>query len=125
MIRIDKQSQIPIYEQFIEQVERLVLSGFFSEDEPLPSVRALSQTLSVNPNTLQKAYAELERKGLCYTVPGTGRMLSADARRIALSEQRKELEQIERLSKQMAQAGIPIGDVLAAVEKAYEGGANK
>ena len=72
LLTVDKYSRIPIYEQIVEQVEMHVALGDLAPEDQLPSVRALSVELSVNPNTLQKAYTELERRGLCYTVPGSG-----------------------------------------------------
>ena len=82
MFQIDRFGRQPIYEQIIEQVEQFVASGAFRPEDQLPSVRALSQTLSANPNTLQKAYAELERRGVTVSVPGSGRYISKDAPRI-------------------------------------------
>ena len=63
MIEIDKYSRTPIYEQIVNAFEQLIASAELKPNEVLPSVRVLSQKLSINPNTLQKAYAELERKG--------------------------------------------------------------
>ena len=79
MFNIDKMSRTPLYEQLIEQFESCILSGDIGEDGKLPSVRYLSQHLNINPNTLQRAYAEIERRGLCYSVPGNGRFISPDA----------------------------------------------
>ena len=79
MFTIDKYSRVPIYEQIIEQVEMHIALGDLAPESLLPSVRSLSVELSVNPNTLQKAYAELERRGLCYSVPGNGRFISPGA----------------------------------------------
>ena len=66
LLTIDKLSRTPIYEQVVAQLEMHIQLGSFSQDQALPSVRSLSLELGVNPNTLQKAYAELERRG--YTV---------------------------------------------------------
>ena len=64
MFAIDRYSPTPIYEQLTAQFERLILLGLLAPNAALPSVRALSQELSINPNTVQKAYADLERRGL-------------------------------------------------------------
>ena len=63
MIVIDSQSRQPIYEQIVEHVESLIAAGVMSQGEQLPSVRALAVELSINPNTIQKAYAILEEHG--------------------------------------------------------------
>lgn len=64
MFNVDKVSSVPIYEQIIAEFERYVMAGLMGADDKLPSVRALSLELSVNPNTIQKAYTELERQKL-------------------------------------------------------------
>ena len=70
MIVIDSQSRQPIYEQIVEHVESLIAAGVMSQGEQLPSVRALAVELSINPNTIQKAYAILEEHGAIYPVKG-------------------------------------------------------
>ena len=70
MIILDYKDRRPIYEQVAEKLEELMLLGVLGENEPLPSVRSLAMELSINPNTIQRAYAELERQGYIYTVKG-------------------------------------------------------
>ena len=70
MIQIDPRSRMPIYEQLVDGITRLVVSGAMEADGAVPSVRALAAELSVNPNTVQKAYRELERQGYIYTTSG-------------------------------------------------------
>lgn len=120
---IDKQSSVPIYEQVIAQVERGILTGEFKADEQIPSVRQLSMELSVNPNTLQKAYTELERRGLCYTVPGNGRFVSRDAADKLRMMKRELIEKIVNLARELKLSGIGEREVILAVKQAYsEGG---
>lgn len=76
MIILDFKDARPIYEQVIAKLKRLILKGVLSKDEQIPSVRSLAMELSVNPNTIQKAYAELERQGYIYTVKGRGNFVS-------------------------------------------------
>ena len=80
MFRIDALSRQPVYEQIIDQLERLVLAGVIKPGEQIPSVRSLSVQLSINPNTIQKAYAELDRRGILCSVPGRGCYISENAR---------------------------------------------
>lgn len=119
MLTIDKYSRVPIYEQIIRQVEMHIALGDLPPGEVLPSVRSLSVQLSVNPNTLQKAYMELERRGLCYTVPGSGRYISPDAQEKLRVARQALLGDIRQTAVQLKQAGIALKDVLAAVEQAY------
>lgn len=79
MFTIDNMSGIPVYEQIVRQVEGLVLSRKLNPGDALPSVRGLATELGVNPNTIQKAYAELEHRGMTASVPGRGSFLKEDA----------------------------------------------
>lgn len=72
MILIDYKDRRPIYEQVVERFEELILKGVLDPQSQLPSVRNLAMELSINPNTIQRAYTELERKGLIYSVKGKG-----------------------------------------------------
>ena len=76
MILINTASGIPIYEQLIQNVTRLVEAGVLKPHDRLPSVRALAAELGVNPNTVAKAYQELERTGIIYSVPGRGSFIA-------------------------------------------------
>lgn len=71
-MQLNLQSGIPIYEQLKEQIARFTALGILNESERLPSVRALAKDLSVNPNTVQRAYSQLEADGIIYTISGKG-----------------------------------------------------
>ena len=119
MLKIDKMSRIPIYEQIIQRLELLILTNVLGPNSPLPSVRSLSQELSVNPNTLQKAYAELELKGICYSVPGTGRFISENAKDILMRSKREELEQFKETVKELKLAGICARELKLLIDQIY------
>lgn len=94
MFQIDVLSRTPVYEQIVNQLERLVLGNILPPGCQLPSVRNLSVELSINPNTIQKAYAELERRGLSVSVPGKGSFVREDLgviRRLYQDEQKDRL----------------------------------
>ena len=76
MFQINLRSQQSIYEQIIDNIKELIIRGVLSEDSELPSIRELSRTLTVNPNTVQKAFKELEREGFIYKVKGRGTFVS-------------------------------------------------
>ena len=107
MIKLDLQSRIPLYEQLEEQIIRLSLLGVLDEHEQLPSVRALARDVGVNPNTVAKAYQELERQGIIYTVTGKGSFVSPDV--LSLEQPRK----------------AALEEVFAAVDKALSRGLSK
>lgn len=77
-IYIDLRSRTPIFEQIIDSVRDLAIRGLMQPDEPMPSVRALAAELAINPNTIQKAYAELERQGVIYSLAGRGNFIASD-----------------------------------------------
>ena len=72
MIHINNRDPRPIYEQICDNFRRLIVSGVLQPDEKLPSVRELAGELAINPNTIQRAYRELEAAGWIATVPGKG-----------------------------------------------------
>ncbi|WP_026477839.1 GntR family transcriptional regulator [Alkaliphilus transvaalensis] len=76
MFELDLRSRLPIYEQLIEKLKELIITEVLKPDEQLPSVRVLAQQLTINPNTIQKAYRELERQGFIYTVKGKGNFVA-------------------------------------------------
>ena len=72
MINLDYQSRTPIYEQIVTEIEKYVVLGIFKPKEQIMSIRELAETLGVNPNTVKKAYSELERKGVIQTISTKG-----------------------------------------------------
>ena len=93
MIHIDYKDSRPLYEQISNKLGTLILHGVFEPDSQLPSVRNLAVELAINPNTIQKAYADLERKGYTYSVKGKGNFVS-DTSKI---QEEKKMELIEKL----------------------------
>ncbi|MCL2457136.1 MAG: GntR family transcriptional regulator [Defluviitaleaceae bacterium] len=77
MFRIDLKNRKPIYEQVVENFKRLIISGDLSENSRVPSIRDMAKELGVNPNTVQKAYRELEGQKYFYTVLGQGSFIAA------------------------------------------------
>ncbi|GGB01068.1 GntR family transcriptional regulator [Macrococcus hajekii] len=97
MISIDNRSRIPLYEQLMENIKMHIIKGVMKPDEQLPSVRQLAQELTINPNTIQKAYRELEREGFTYSIPGRGSFVQPienDNNKERVDELTTELEKI-------------------------------
>lgn len=76
MLTLNYRDSRPIYEQIKDGLRRMIVTGAMAQDEKLPSVRALATQLSINPNTIQRAYAQLEAEGYVYTVSGRGTFVS-------------------------------------------------
>ena len=72
MFDLDWRSRKPIYEQLVEKIKTHIINDVWKNDEQLPSVRALAEQLTINPNTIQKAYRELETQGYIYSIKGKG-----------------------------------------------------
>lgn len=91
MLTINYRDPRPIYEQVRDSLRNLILTGAIAPDEKLPSVRELAASLAINPNTIQRAYRELEAGDLIYTVPGKGAFAAPIA--AAASRRQKDLEE--------------------------------
>lgn len=89
MIQLNYRDSKPIYEQIKDGLRKLVISNSLSADEKLPSVRELAAKLAINPNTIQKAYRDLESEGYIYTVTGKGTFVAE--RKEVLDVRAKEL----------------------------------
>ena len=91
-IILNHSSMIPIYEQIVDQVKNQIIGGAISENEALPSVRALSAELKISALTVKKAYDRLEEEGFVVTVHGKGTFVAATERELAVEARRKAVE---------------------------------
>ena len=119
MIVIDYRDKRPLYEQVAEKIAHLIICGVLESNAKLPSVRSLAMDLSVNPNTIQRAFAQLEQDGYIYTVVGRGNYVtdSQEWRKGRLLEISAEL----KTSLQHARdAGLPYEQTLSLAKEVYE-----
>ena len=116
MIQLDYKDRRPLYEQVTERFKELILTGVLQPDEKIPSVRSMAIELSVTPNTIQRAYAELERQGYVYTVKGKGNFVSDST--LLLKQYREEItERFREICREAAAAGIPKAELSEIVEQ--------
>ena len=101
---LNNQSSAPIYEQIYTQLKNLILSGELQEDTALPSIRALAKDLRISVITTKRAYEELERDGLIYTLAGKGSFVAARNQELLREEHLREIEQHFRAALQLAPA---------------------
>ena len=120
MFRIDPLSRQPVYEQLIDQLEKLVLTGLLPPETQLPSVRSLSLELKINPNTIQKAYSELDTRGIIYSVPGIGCFISPQAVELLKAHARRKLDPFCALAAELALGGVKQEELVACIEKIYK-----
>lgn len=105
MIVLDYRDKRPIYEQIVEKLERLIVKGGLETDTRMPSVRTFAMELSVNPNTIQRAYALLEQGGYLYTVSGRGSFVAPESE-WRENKQSRVLEEWQNMTRQAREAGI-------------------
>lgn len=117
MIIIDYKDTRPIYEQVVEKFKTMILKGVLKPDEQMPSVRNLAMELSINPNTIQKAYAQLEREGFIYTVKGRGNFIAGTE---SLLRERKKncMEKILALVDEAEEYGINREEIISEIQRA-------
>lgn len=119
MIVIDYHDKRPIYEQVIERFQILILNGALEADSQLPSVRSLAVDLSINPNTIQRAYSELERRGLIYSIKGRGNFVSSQ-KDVVKEQQELLLEDLKTQLKICRESGIDSLYVLDCVREIFQ-----
>ena len=115
LININFRDPRPIYEQVKEGFRQLILSGALAADEKMPSVRELAAGLAINPNTIQRAYRELEQEGYICSVPGRGSFVLE--RSGALAARRKELlGELDERVKQLRGLGMSEEEILQYIK---------
>ena len=119
MITVDMRDRKPIYEQLIENIRTLAVQGHLKPDEHLPSVRQLAAELAINPNTIQKAYAELERDGIIYSLPARGSFVSSDLSAAASSARTEALDSVISAVRQAKLLGISKEELEALLEREW------
>ena len=120
MFQIDIMSRIPVYEQLIRQTEKFILLGVLKEGDKLPSVRQLSAELSINPNTIQKAFTELDRRGIIFSVNGRGNFVADKALKALEVARRSAFSDIKEQIKDFALAGISCTELHEYIDEIYD-----
>ncbi len=119
MFVIDSQSKVPVFEQIINQTEEFILKGILLPGDPMPSVRKLSLTLSINPNTVQKSFNELDNRGLISSLPGRGCFMSENAKEIVSEKKKDTLSDLRNLMSEYKLAGVPVEKIQKIVDEVY------
>jgi len=116
IIAIDLRNPKPIYEQIKDNIKHLIITGALKQDEKLPSVRELAQITSINPNTIQKAYRDLESDGFIYTVSGRGNFVAPSPKKA----DPKRLEELYAALKstvgELSYLGVPENNIIEIVQ---------
>ena len=126
MFQLDTKSPHSIYEQVVSQSKELILTGVLARDDRMPSVRELSRSLRINPNTVQKSFRQLEQEGYVYTVPGKGTFVAGrEAIRYDQERADRALAQIREGCRELLLLGLTPDQVREEVERIFRDGAAK
>lgn len=122
MFVLKPQSRLPIFEQLKAQILEFISLGILAPNDKLPSVRSLANDLAINPNTVAKAYQELELQGYVYTIPGKGCFVGDNH----LDDQIKQvkLQEFEHVVAEMKRYELKQTSLIDAIKKIYEGNEN-
>ncbi|KGG79910.1 GntR family transcriptional regulator [Caloranaerobacter azorensis H53214] len=128
MFQIDLKNRKPIYEQLVEKFKELIINDVLKADEKIPSVRDLAKQLTINPNTIQKAYRELERQGYIYSVRGRGSFVSKKIEKVDKEKVEKLKNEIIKNLSELIYLGFEKKELIKLLEETYDrvkGGENK
>ncbi len=123
MLNIRLEGKLPIYEQLYNGIARLVSSGELVPDEKLPAVREVAKQFGINPNTVQKAYAQLEQSGLIYSIPAKGSYVSPE-KAAADAVKGEALRKTEQELRCACRAGIGLDEIISLAESIWSEGRN-
>lgn len=121
MFSLDLTSRTPIYEQLYNNVMRLISAGVLKPNDKLPPVRTLACELSVNPNTVSKAYKLLEQDGYICSAVGKGSFISPDLNALS-AEKQLASEKLKAALKEAQRVGISREEILKLTDEAFKGG---
>ena len=114
------QDHLPIYAQLMDTLKRRIITGRYLPGEKLPSVRELAAEAGINPNTVQRAFSELEREGLIYTQRATGKYVTENADEIKSARQALAKTQVAEFMSNMQSLGYSVGDVIVLLQSFNE-----
>ena len=114
------QDHLPIYAQLMDTLKRRIITGRYLPGEKLPSVRELAAEAGINPNTVQRAFSELEREGLIYTQRATGKSVTENADEIKSARQALAKTQVAEFLSNMQSLGYSVGDVIVLLQSFNE-----
>ena len=115
MIFLDHRDARPIYRQIVEGVRQQILAGALQPEDRLPSVRELAAALSINPNTIQRAYRELEQDGWVRSIPGKGCFVCPRPREEA--GRQELLAQFDEVAKRLIDGGVSPMELIARLTR--------
>ncbi|ACL76932.1 GntR family transcriptional regulator [Ruminiclostridium cellulolyticum] len=120
MIQLDFKDPRPLYEQIKDKIKELVINGAVEPDDKILSVRELAQTLTINPNTIQKAYKDLEAEGIIYSVKGKGNFIAPLDKSSVDSKRKELLLSIQKTVEELIFLHTPQQEVIDVIQNTYK-----
>lgn len=115
MFNLDYQSRLPIYEQIVEQFERYIAYGVLKPKEQVPSIRELAASLGINPNTVKKAYEELEKRGAIVTISTKGTFVTDNIKDVVKVKIQDKLNVIKENIKELEKLGMTKEEIMKEI----------
>ncbi|AZU60451.1 GntR family transcriptional regulator [Neobacillus mesonae] len=116
MFELDMRSRKPIYEQLVDKMKELIMNEMLKADEQVPSVRTLATELTINPNTIQKAYRELENQGFIYSIKGKGSFVNPNHKIKDLEKVKTVKQELEKLVLEALFLGISAEELIQLIQ---------
>ena len=119
MIKLDYKSGATLHEQVEGEIKKLIISGILKPDEQLPSVRELSISLTINPNTVQRAYKKLEQDGFIYSIKGKGNFVAHVSENADGKHRMQTLAEFKRIARELAFLGEDKETLMSVIAQTY------
>lgn len=119
MFQLDYVDHRPLYEQIKDKIKELIISGAMAENDKIPSVRELASMLAINPNTIQKAYKDLENEGYIYSQRARGSFVAPQSAVAAKLKNEELYERLDSLLQEVFFCGISCEEVIERVKRIY------
>ena len=119
MLDFNFQHTGPIYEKLRDELRRMLITGALAENEKLPSVRELASSLAINPNTIQRAYRELEADGYVYSIPGKG-SFAASGKSVDSKRRTRLMDEFQKIVSELNYLGIPMEELTERISAIFQ-----
>lgn len=122
MFQLDYMDHSPLYEQIKDKIKALIISGVLKPNERVPSVREMAQSLTINPNTIHKAYKELELEGYIYSIRAKGSFVTPINSKVNQARKDELILEIDKIVSELAYMTIPKEQLISRIEEIYSRG---
>ncbi|AOT70723.1 GntR family transcriptional regulator [Geosporobacter ferrireducens] len=124
MFQLDFKDRRPLYEQIKEKMKFLMINGVLKANEKIPSVRELAQTLTINPNTIQKSYKDLETEGFIYSIRGKGSFVTPLDNTVNQGRCNELMAELERIAAELMYLNVQKEQLIRCIDAIFQKGGN-